>query len=167
MLNYCKAEHATIGQAFIDILSPRLDINVTIKKLILNYFFLEVTFFQDSKLFKRLVQDVFVFKEDVKLTQQLNQGINLNQLEKLISDKAMNDYSFYPNKSWIEKAIQVYSVSNAFKGIILCGPTTTGKSSILSVLIDALSELGKEHLSNQSSLVFQQSNMSALHRLKR
>lgn len=91
----------------------------------------------------------------------------MNLLEKLILEKATNDYNFYPNKSWIEKCIQIYSVSNAFKGLILCGPASTGKSSILSVLVDALSELGKETLINQSSLVFQQSTMSALHRLKR
>lgn len=147
-MNYSKAEHAAIGQAFIEILSPRLDIH-------------------DSKLFKRLVQDVFVFKDDQKLSQQINQGTNLALLERFISEKAMNDYNLFPNKSWIDKCIQIFSVSNAFKGIILCGPPSTGKSSILSVLVDALSEVGKETLINQSSLVFQQSNMSALHRLKR
>ncbi len=113
------------------------------------------------------MQDVFVFREDQKLSQQVNQGTNINLLEKLISEKATNDYNFFPNKSWIDKSIQIFSVSNTFKSIILCGLASTGKSSILSVLVDALSELGKETLINQSSLVFQQSSMSALHRLKR
>lgn len=108
-----------------------------------------------------------MFKEDLKLSQQLNQNTNLGQLEKFITEKAINDYNLFPNKSWIEKCLQINSVSNAFRGIILCGPPASGKSSILSVLVDALSEIGKEQMLNQSNLVFQQSSMSALHRLKR
>lgn len=49
----------------------------------------------------------------------------------------------------------------------MCGPPSTGKSSILSVLIDALSDACKEQALNQSNLVFQQTGMSALHKLKR
>lgn len=99
LLNYCKSEHAAIGQAFIDILTPRLDV-------------------QDGKLFKRLVQDVFLFKDDQKLSQQLGQASNLALLEKCISERAMNDYNLYPNKNWIEKCLQVNSVSNAFRGFL-------------------------------------------------
>ena len=120
-------------------------------------------------MFKKLVQDVFGFKDDSSKISQLNQSSHLNSLEKTITEKATSEYGFFPNKSWVEKCMQIYSVSLSFKGIILCGPSCTGKTATLNVLIDALTELGKESFSATQSgrSVFQQVQMSSSHKIKR
>ena len=40
----------------------------------------------------------------------------MGNLEKIISEKAMNDYGLFPNKNWIEKCLQIYALSNTYKG---------------------------------------------------
>ena len=56
-----------------------------------------------------------MFKEDPKLSN-IYQGPSFNMLERLITDKATNEYGLFPNKNWIEKCIQIHAVSNTFKG---------------------------------------------------
>ncbi|RNA02208.1 dynein gamma flagellar outer arm-like [Brachionus plicatilis] len=137
LANYSKSEHAQIGQMLIDNITPRLDSN-------------------DSKTFKKIVQEILMFKEDSKIAQS-NHAANLTILEKIITEKSSNDYGFFPNKNWIDKCLQIYTVSNTFEGIILCGQPCTGKTSTLNVLVDALTELGERDLSaSQNNFVFKQ-----------
>lgn len=97
LANYSKSEHAQIGQMLIDNITPRLDSN-------------------DSKTFKKIVQEVLMFKEDSKIAVS-SQAASLNILEKIITEKSTNDYGFFPNKNWIDKCLQIYTVSNTFEGI--------------------------------------------------
>lgn len=72
-------------------------------------------FTKDCKTFKKLVQDVFSFKEeDVKIST-MNQSTSLPLLEKIIAEKASNEFKLFPNKNWIEKCVQIYTLSNTFK----------------------------------------------------
>ena len=57
-----------------------------------------------------------MIKEDSKIAQATLQTTRNALLEKIINEKAYNDYGLFPNKSWIEKCIQIYSVSNTYKG---------------------------------------------------
>lgn len=90
-------------------------------------------------------------------------------LEKIITEKSMNDYGLFPNKNWIEKCLQIYTVSNTFEGLILCGQPCTGKSSTLQVLVDSLTVLGERDLNpNQNNMVFkQQANSHHSHKIRR
>jgi hypothetical protein len=68
-------------------------------------------------LFKKIVQEVFNFKEDSKLSIVNQLGTNnSNILEKLISEKASIEYGLFANKNWVEKCMQIYYASNTFKG---------------------------------------------------
>lgn len=112
LVNYSRNEHSIIGQTFVDIIGPRLNAN-------------------DSKLFKRLVQDILGFKEDVIKLNQLSQSSFFCSLEKIINEIATTNYGLFPNRNWIEKCLQIYSVSTSFKGIILCGPSSSGIKFII------------------------------------
>lgn len=98
--NFGKNDHAIFGQMLIDALWSRFDS-------------------EDAKVFKKLVQDVFSFKEDSKVivqaTQQNLNALSLNRLESIISAKAQNDYGLFPNKSWVQKCLQIYTLSNTYK----------------------------------------------------
>ena len=107
------------------------------------------------------------FKDDPKVPI-FNQFSNMPNLEKIISEKAINEYGLFPNKNWIDKCLQIYAVSTTYKGIVLCGPTCSGKSSTLNVLVDSLTEYGREMSKNQDKVVFkQQNNITNSHKIKR
>ncbi len=119
LVNYSRNEHALIGQALLDMITPRLDSDVRdiliiflTKKLIILIFCI---YNQDSKTFKKLVQEVLLFKKDPKLSF-MNQNSNMVALEKFVTEKATNDYNLFPNKNWVDKCLQIYAVSTTFKG---------------------------------------------------
>ena len=92
----------------------------------------------------------------------------MKSLERILTDKATNDYGLTPNKNWVEKCLQIYSVSSVFRGIILVGPPCTGKSSTLSVLIESLSDLSRATSARQSNFVFKAQNQtSAANKLRK
>jgi hypothetical protein len=96
LINYSKNEHSAIGQAIFETISPRLEPD-------------------DAKQFKKMVYDILMIKEDNKSSQAVQSSKNV-ALEKIISEKASSDYNLFPNKSWIDKCLQIYSVSNIYKG---------------------------------------------------
>lgn len=59
-----------------------------------------------------------MIKDDAKITQALLSSRN-SSLEKIISEKSSSEYGLYPNKNWIDKCLQIYSVSNIYKGFYL------------------------------------------------
>ena len=108
-----------------------------------------------------------VFKEDPKIPM-FSQFSNIPNLEKIIAEKAVSEYGLFPNKNWIEKCLQIYAVSNTYKSIVLCGPPCSGKTSTLNVLVDSLTEYGRELSKNQDKVVFkQQNNINNSHKIKR
>lgn len=117
------------------------------------------------------MQDVFFGKEDLKMPirNQSPFSTQLKSLEKVIEEKAVTDYGLFPNKNWIEKCIQIYTISKFNRGIILCGAPCSGKTSTLTVLVDSLSEIGKlsVHINNEDQLTKQQSLTAATHKLRR
>ena len=118
-------------------------------------------------MFKKMVQEVMCFKEDSKIAS-FSQFSNIPSLEKIISEIATKEYGLFPNKNWIEKCLQIYAVSSTYKSIVLCGPPCSGKSSTLNVLVDSLTEYGRELSKNQDKVVFkQQSNITNSHKIKR
>ena len=83
-------------------------------------------------------------------------------------DKATNENGLTPNKNWVEKCLQIYSVSNVYRGIILVGPPCSGKSSTLSVLIESLTEHGRASSARHSHFIYKtQNQLSAAHKLRR
>lgn len=57
-----------------------------------------------------------MMKDDMSKISALNQQPSvLTVLEKIIIEKATNDFKLYPNKHWIEKCLQIYTLSNTFK----------------------------------------------------
>lgn len=134
---------------------------------VLNSSFLSFQF-QDSKSFKKIVQDIFNTQGEGRAQQQSSISNNLKSLERIIIDKATNEHGLTPNKNWIEKCLQIYSVSNVYRGIILIGPPCSGKSTTLSVLVESLTEYGRASSARQSHFVFKaQSQMSASHKLRK
>ena len=108
-----------------------------------------------------------MFKEDPKLSF-MNQNSNMVALEKIIMEKAINEYNLYPNKNWVDKCLQIYAVSTAFRGIILCGNSCTGKTSTLNVLIDSLTEINKvQAVDSDEKKVFKQTSVNNLHKIKK
>lgn len=152
LVNYCKNEHLMIAQAIIEFISPRL--NST-----------------DAKAFKKIVLDVFNGGKDDSKAQNTQQSPHYQQmktLEKIIEDKAASEFNIFPNRQWIDKCLQIYSLSNIFRGIILCGQPCTGKSSTLTVLVESLSELSRVgNVTRKNSIMKQQSEISSAHKLKK
>jgi hypothetical protein len=66
-------------------------------------------------MFRKLVQDVLMFREDPKLSF-MNQNSNMVALEKVVTEKANKEYNLHPNKTWIDKCLQIYAVSTIFRG---------------------------------------------------
>ena len=60
-----------------------------------------------------------MIKEDaLKITASLNQQPTiLTVLEKIVAEKATGEYKLFPNKHWLEKCLQIYTLSNTFKSM--------------------------------------------------
>lgn len=99
---------------------------------------------------------------------QASQNNFLKTLESSIIDRATNEYSLYSNRNWIDKCLQIYAVSNIYRGIILVGAPCTGKTTTLNILIESLSEISRASSASRSNFVFKQQNqISASHKLRR
>lgn len=46
-----------------------------------------------------------------------------------------------PDTKWLAKAAQLYQTAEARQGVVLAGPTGSGKSTLMSVLVDSLCKL--------------------------
>jgi hypothetical protein len=83
----------------------------------------------------RFVQEIFGLKEDPLRGSALSathKASSKQALERIITDKAVADYGLYPNKNWVEKCMQIYTLSKHYDGIILCGHTCSGKVRLKS-----------------------------------
>lgn len=59
-----------------------------------------------------------MLKDDTNRITTLNQQPPiLGVLEKIIVEKASTNFKLFPNKYWIEKCLQIYTLSNTFKSL--------------------------------------------------
>ncbi|XP_075255403.1 dynein axonemal heavy chain 5-like isoform X4 [Convolutriloba macropyga] len=114
--NNSKLEHAVVGDVLLEIFSLKLkQENVHILELI--------------------VRDIFGGLPEVpQLT--LAPAALKGELESVCDSNNLHLYG-----PWIEKCVHLYTASLTNHGMILCGPTGSGKSRSLSTLVDALAKL--------------------------
>ena len=91
----------------------------------------------DEPLFLQLLNDIFPSKGKVqKVTYgAIEKGLNKALVEEELIDEA----------KWVLKIIQVYETSLVRHGFMLVGPTASGKSTIIKVLVKVLSENVVQH----------------------
>ena len=91
----------------------------------------------DIPLFTGLLLDIFPRQTSVpkKNYKEMEQAV-----EAVIKRKGLIKHA-----SWVLKIIQLYETALVRHGYMLMGPTGSGKSTIMSVLTDALSDLGTPH----------------------
>ena len=87
----------------------------------------------DIELFKSLIDDVFPAQRAVKQKEypQLE-----NRIKEILRRKKLDD----TRREWIKKVIQTFETSVVRHGFMIVGSTGTGKSTIMEVLTEALSE---------------------------
>ncbi|XP_068137634.1 dynein axonemal heavy chain 5-like isoform X2 [Hyperolius riggenbachi] len=117
VLAAAKESHAFVADALQDILGPRMT--------------------GDSHLvFKHILGDVFMGMYDTSNSRQ----IIPKEVEKAILAKA-DENKLFPHSPWLNKVKQLYSLSLANPGVIVAGPPASGKSSCISILVQALNHL--------------------------
>nr|DBA26446.1 TPA: hypothetical protein GDO54_010703 [Pyxicephalus adspersus] len=109
-----KESHALVADALQDVLGPRMTGD--------NY--LE---------FKQILGDVFMGIYDASGSRQILQ----KELEKAILMKA-DENKLFPHTPWLNKVKQLFSLSLVNSGVIVAGPPASGKSSCISMLLQAL-----------------------------
>ena len=70
---------------------------------------------QDALMFRKYVQEIFGLKDEPRLSQASGSQKSY-ALERVIADKAFSEYGLYPNKNWVEKCMQIYTLSNNYDG---------------------------------------------------
>ncbi|KAK3577475.1 hypothetical protein CHS0354_032326 [Potamilus streckersoni] len=115
-----KMEHALVCQTIEEIIGPRL----TSENMI---------------IFKSILKDVFAGLPEApphSLGQSArSRGIDLEaSLETQAAEK-----NLIPHKPWINKCMQLFSMSQVHHGIIIAGPPGSGKSSCIHTLVEGLS----------------------------
>uniref|UniRef100_A0A336LHG4 CSON012522 protein n=1 Tax=Culicoides sonorensis TaxID=179676 RepID=A0A336LHG4_CULSO len=92
---------------------------------------------EDAILFKGILKDLF---PDIELPKQ-----NYGHLENAII-KSMETKNLQPVPALVTKTIQLFETMVVRWGVMLVGPTGSGKTSVLHSLASALSQLSKENI---------------------
>jgi dynein heavy chain 1 len=66
----------------------------------------------------------------------------LDQLSRAI-EEVCSSKKFVPGEVWMEKVIQLYQIQNIHHGLMMVGPSGSGKSSAWQVLLEALEKIDK------------------------
>ncbi|XP_063714091.1 dynein axonemal heavy chain 5-like isoform X5 [Symsagittifera roscoffensis] len=114
--NNSKLEHAVVGDVLLDILSLKLNQ-------------------PDMHILGLVIRDIFGGLPDVPQVTLAPAALQ-EEIESVC--EAKNLHMFQP---WVDKCISLYTASLTNHGMILCGPTGSGKSSTLATLVDALAKL--------------------------
>ncbi|XP_026846872.1 dynein heavy chain 8, axonemal [Drosophila persimilis] len=91
---------------------------------------------EDEGLFVSLVEDMF---PGIKLTTNV-----YKDLQKAII-KACDDLGYVNNPEWNLKVVQLYETSLVRHGLMLMGPTGSGKTSCTNCMLRCFTEMGRLH----------------------
>ncbi|XP_077137822.1 dynein axonemal heavy chain 5-like [Ranitomeya variabilis] len=117
VLAAAKESHALIADSLQDVIGPRMTGD--------NYL-----------VFKQIVGDVFTGIYDPSDTRQILQ----KEIERAIFLKS-EESKLFPHSPWLNKVKQLFNLSLVNSGVIVAGPPASGKSSCISVLIQALNHI--------------------------
>jgi dynein heavy chain len=92
---------------------------------------------QDIPLFLSLLRDIFPAQTDIKKK-------TYKEIEGAIR-KLMREQNLFDRPQWFIKIIQLYETSLVRHGFMVVGTVGCGKTTIMNILTDALSECGQPH----------------------
>jgi dynein heavy chain len=92
---------------------------------------------QDVPLFLSLIDDLFPGVKADKAT--------FPEVEAAM-EKQVKERGLQAHPSWMSKCVQLYETYQVRHGIMVVGPTGSGKSTIMDVLAGALTDLGQKHV---------------------
>ncbi|CAG5121563.1 unnamed protein product, partial [Candidula unifasciata] len=132
-----KQDHSLVCEAIDEIISPRMTTE--------NY-----------AVFKSILKDCFRNlpkpetharkSPEKECTKSCGTAGSLKTQEKetdfehALVNKALES-KLIPHKAWITKCLQLYTLSQVYAGVIIAGPTGSGKSSCIQTVVSALSGL--------------------------
>ncbi|XP_033113255.1 dynein heavy chain 5, axonemal-like isoform X2 [Anneissia japonica] len=125
-----RTEHAVVAQALQHIIAPRLKADA-------------------CYIFNNVIKDVFSGTGEAPLPQSSRAHRSRLSAEHAIIAKAQEN-GLVAHASWINKIMQLYSVSQVNHAIIVAGEPGTGKSTCIQTLIDGLSAISSNNQSRQS-----------------
>ncbi|CAK8694917.1 unnamed protein product [Clavelina lepadiformis] len=138
LTSQAKIDHGLVAQSLLETISPG---------------FIPT----DYVIFNNIVRDVFSGIQYVRDVLSSMSGASPtgstivsssaaknHDLETAINQVAKEKSLVAPN-NWVSKVMQVYQMAQLRQGIVIAGPAGTGKSSIISVLVDALCLLPHNH----------------------
>ncbi|KAF6030091.1 hypothetical protein EB796_011604 [Bugula neritina] len=141
LTSYARIEHALVGQSLLEIIGPRLQGETIIKDV-----FSSLPVPPEPKTASARAKNV--------------------DIEAAIESQAA-EKGLVPHKPWMEKCLQLYAVSTVCQGVILVGPSGSGKSACVQSLIEALciNPRGMSRQSQSQSKVTGAQQADANHRL--
>jgi dynein heavy chain len=92
---------------------------------------------QDIPLFLSLLRDIFPAQTDIKKK-------TYKEIEGAIR-KLMREQNLFDRPQWFIKIIQLYETSLVRHGFMVVGTVGCGKTTIMNILTDALTECGQPH----------------------
>ncbi|KAM4043310.1 dynein axonemal heavy chain 5-like isoform 1-T1 [Anomaloglossus baeobatrachus] len=117
VLAAAKESHVLIVDSLQDVIGPRMIGD--------NYL-----------LFKQIVGDVFSGMYDPSDTKQILQ----KEIERAILLKS-EENKLFPHSPWLSKVKQLFNLSLVNSGVVVAGPPASGKSSCISILVQALNHI--------------------------
>ncbi|KAL5009692.1 hypothetical protein ScPMuIL_011997 [Solemya velum] len=119
MSQWGKLEHALVCKTLEEVIGPRLTT-------------------ENMLIFKNILRDIFAGLPDVPVTAQAHSAKSRGlDIEVALEHKAL-DKNLIPNKTWLQKCIQLYNISQVHHGVIVAGPPGSGKTTCIQTLVEAL-----------------------------
>lgn len=111
-----KIEYAVIAQSLSEIIGARLCD-------------------QESIIFKSVLESLFGEYENLTINLQLEEEL-LSCIVDVAKEKCLTT-----SKKFVDKVMQLYYVSQVNHAVAVCGPSSSGKSTCVSILIEALKKM--------------------------
>uniref|UniRef100_A0A7M5WVD3 Uncharacterized protein n=2 Tax=Clytia hemisphaerica TaxID=252671 RepID=A0A7M5WVD3_9CNID len=113
----------------------------------------------DSMLFKEIVRGVFGDHADSALFPSYVLSEEMSLLE--IVKKTIGENGLSHHKLFEDKIMQLYQVSQINQGIVICGQSKTGKSTLVQILIQSLGILAEE-TDKENHITYHQEHINVL-----